>query len=448
MPIPFAAALRQAYRAYKKAYLRRKQEIMNKSKKKPARIALICGIAAVLAALILIYSHFGGFGTGVCADTAEFSKYAAGISELTIPDEVQIVALGEAAHGNAEFQRLKLSVFRSTVEKYGIRAFALEGDFGGCEAVNRYIHGGDGTAADAAAAIGFAIYRTAEMEELISWMRSYNETAADGDDLRFYGFDMQRVAYNYRYLLEAAKKHGADTAELEAMWDGENNAYRDAYSPEQRLETLAAVRDSLPESDAQAIHFADILMQNITLGSAGAEYSVVRDEMMAENALWVLRQEQERGNRRIFISAHNGHVERLGSYNGGGRVTGNILADELGAAYYAVGTDFYKSVCNLPKGGNGQRLTRTFYSHDPLAKAAAECGFDEICLDFSLVPDESPLNAYIRGKIWMGSLGESYVPLIMDLLPVSYRVMRSPAELYNAMIFVADAHPTEIKPAA
>ena len=67
------------------------------------------------------------------------------------------------SHGNAEFQQLKLSVFQNLVENAGIRAFALEGDYGGCEYVNRYIHGGEGTAEQAAAAIGFAIYRTDEL---------------------------------------------------------------------------------------------------------------------------------------------------------------------------------------------------------------------------------------------------------------------------------------------
>lgn len=69
----------------------------------------------------------------------------------------------------------------------GVRAFALEGDYGGCEQVNRYIHGGEGTAQEAAAAIGFSIYRTEEMAELISYMRQYNESALEGEDLRFYG---------------------------------------------------------------------------------------------------------------------------------------------------------------------------------------------------------------------------------------------------------------------
>lgn len=62
------------------------------------------------------------------------------------------------------------------VEDCGVRAFALEGDYGGCVQVNQYIHGGEGTAERAAAAIGFAIYRTNEMTELISYLREYNKT--------------------------------------------------------------------------------------------------------------------------------------------------------------------------------------------------------------------------------------------------------------------------------
>lgn len=76
-----------------------------------------------------IYSRYGGFGTGECADTEEFLKYADSISEIAVPNETQIVALGEAAHGNKEFQQLRLDVFQVLVEKYGVRAFALEGDY-------------------------------------------------------------------------------------------------------------------------------------------------------------------------------------------------------------------------------------------------------------------------------------------------------------------------------
>ena len=219
-----------------------------KSKKKKntavRRIVVIC----ILAALVLIgtvFSHFGGFGTGESADPEEFAAYAGQISEITIPENTRIIALGEATHGNREFQQLKLDVFQIMVEQYGIRAFALEGDYGGCEVVNRYIHGGEGTAKEAAAAIGFAIYRTGEMEELISWMRSYNETAADGDDIRFYGFDMQRTEYSYQFLLEGLKSLGHDAEELEKLRDGGD--WSALYDCEDRILVFTELRQDLSE---------------------------------------------------------------------------------------------------------------------------------------------------------------------------------------------------------
>ena len=412
---------------------------------------VLLGGVILLTAVTGIYSHFGGFGTGECANTEEFAKYAASIEDITIPERTRIVALGEATHGNVEFQQLKLDVFQIMVENYGVRAFALEGDFGGCEAVNRYIHGGEGTAEDAAAAIGFALYRTEQMAELIQWMRTYNETAGEGDDLCFYGFDMQRQGYNYGYLMEAAKESEVDTAKLEEIWDSQQQRFSDAYTAEQKTEIIASVKEELEGKDAartvQAIHFADTLLQNIELGrhyeNAG-DGSVVRDQMMAENAMWILKQEEARGNSCIFLSGHNGHMEQYGSYGGGSKVMGNLLADELGDDYFVIGTDWYKSTCNLPKGSDGKRLNHTFYSHDPLAKASKKCGFEMSYLDFSRIPETSELKAQVTGYTWMGSLGESYNALIMNLLPMSYRVWSSPAESYDAMIFVTNAHPTEI----
>ena len=237
------------------------------NRKKHMGLFLMLGMAAVIALIAGIFSRFGGFGTGECADTEEFSKYAASVSDLTIPNGVQIVALGEATHGNKEFQQLRLEVFQVLVEKYGVQAFALEADFGSCEAVNRYIHGDEGTAAEVLSATGFAIYRTDEMKNLVEWMREYNASAAEGEDLQFYGFDMEQRAYSYRYLLEILQKTSVDTADFEKMWDSEKNTYADAYTPEQRTQIIGLVKEQLPAEDAQAIHFADLLLQNIELGN-------------------------------------------------------------------------------------------------------------------------------------------------------------------------------------
>ena len=325
-----------------------------------------------------------------------------------------------------------------------MRAFALEGDCGGCEAIDRYIHGADGTSAEVLSETGFVIYSTDEMENLVDWMRDYNESAAQGEDLRFYGFDMEQRACSYRYLLEASQKAHIDTADYEQIWDSEANTYADGYTAEQRTDIIRAVKTQLPPDDVQALHFADVLLQNIELGKYmddSGELNTQRDRMMAENTLWILQQEQTRGNSRIMISGHNNHIMRCGT--AGTPVLGSLLAENLGDSYLAIGTDFYKSVCNLPKSYTGKRITHTFYSCDPLAKASKKCGFDVSFLDFSKVPEGSALTEYIANDISMGSLGESY-SILMNFLPRSYRVQRTPQEAYDAMIFVTNATPIEI----
>ncbi len=424
-----------------------------KTKKNKLPIIIIAAFIVTVTVVGAVFSHFGGFGTGEIADIKEYEKYAVSVADITIPEDTRIVALGEATHGNAEFQELKLDVFKVLVENYGFRAFTLEGDFGGCEAVNRYINGGDGTAKDAAQAIGFAIYRTEQMEELIAWMREYNDSAPESDKLRFYGFDMQRVEYNHKYLLEGAKELGVDVTELEKSWDYETEDFSAEYDPESRAAIYEGLKKELAgvnSSKAQyASHFADILLQNIELGKAYSSGdsggAAIRDGYMAENINWILEQEERLGNNRIFVSAHNGHVERFGTYGDTGKVTGNILADAWGDQYFVIGTDFYETKCNLRKGDNPKRITKTFFSHDPLAKASWKCGFEESYLDFSRIPEDSPLKDSISEYTWMGSLGEAYSP-VMAILPMAYRIWQSPETLYDGMIYISKAHPTKIMP--
>lgn len=465
----------------------------NSRKNKGIITAVIVAVIVLVGTAGATFFYFGGFGTGKCADTDEFARYSVPIDEIKFPEESRIIAIGEATHGNAEFQELKLDVFKAAVEKNGVRAFGLEGDFGGCEYVNRYIHGGDGTAENAAAAIGFAIYRTEQMEKLIEWMREYNENAEPGQDLRFYGFDMQRVDYNFNYLKEAAEKYGVDTSKMDEIWDYENGKTKEGVSVEERIKVYEEIRRDIElesvlfvangratendvadgqateakssepnkqsietgeadnnaydiyESTEQALHFADTLIQNAELSKVidSADGSGVRDEMMAENTIWILAQEEARGNNCIFISGHNGHIEQFGSYDENHKVMGNLLADEIGDAYFAIGTDFYKSSCNLPK-SNGKRLTHTFYSQDPLAKAAVKCGYDICWMDFGAIEEGSEFKTYVNEYMWMGTIGEIYSP-VMRVIPMTYRLWKSPAESFDGVIYVADAHPTVIK---
>lgn len=400
--------------------------------------------------VLCFYAYFGGFGKVKPIDTKEFAMYAGGVSDITIPDSVRIIGLGEATHGNAEFQQLKLDVFKLMVEKYGVRAFALEGDYGGCEAVNRYIHGGPGTAQKAAAAIGFPIYRTKEMAQLIDWMRNYNATAKEGEDLRFYGFDMQLYENNYKYLLEAAKTFAIPTVELEKLWDKSEGKYSASFTADQKAKVIEKVKQDLLQlndsTTVQAVHFADMLLQNIAVGKVIDNMlngNVLRDSLMFVNTHWIMGQEEARGNKCVFISGHNGHIQRVHDYGKDGKAMGALLSDELGEAYFAIGTDFYKARVSLPKGKSGRRSNHTFFSKDPLAEAAKKCGYETCWLDFSRIPDGTTLKHQITDYTWMGDVGEGYSPL-MAFLPMSYRDWVSPKSLYDGVIFVSNAHPIAV----
>ena len=246
---------------------------------------------------------------------------------------------------------------------------------------------------------------------------------------------------------------GADTAELKKIWN--NGTFNEDYTEEQRTEIIKGVKEALlqnvkPETE-QAVHFADILLQNIELGDAMENMQAgmaLRDRFMADNILWILGQEEARGNSRIFISGHNGHVEQFGSYDEENPYMGHILADTIGeTSYFVIGTDFYKTTNNMPKGSE-ERTQFTAYSHDPLAKAAKKCGYDICFLDFSKIPEESALQPEVIGYCYMGNLGENQMTLlnriVMRVFPYTYRIWGSPASMYDGMIFVTEAHPIQL----
>ena len=175
-------------------------------------------------------------------------------------------------------------------------------------------------------------------------------------------------------------------------------------------------------------------------GADSGSSNALRDSYMNENVLWVAEQEKSRNHDRIFISGHNGHMERLASYDN----MGSLLAEELGEAYYVIGTDYYRTSCNLPSQMTGKRGNHTFYSHDPLAKAAKKAGYDTCWLDFDMIPEDSSLKNYTSEYIYNGSLVEGF-NLLMRLIPMANRVFDNPELSYDSMIYVADASPIEVQ---
>ncbi|MBP1590809.1 MAG: erythromycin esterase family protein, partial [Oscillospiraceae bacterium] len=182
---------------------------------------------AICAGIGATQSHFKP------AKIENFGSTVKAVESLTVPDNARIIALGEATHGNKEFQELKLSVFKTLVETTNVRGLILEGDFGGCALANEYINGGEGTAEDITRKLGYRIYRTDEMCELIKWMREYNEKAAEDDKVRIYGADIQNDMCAVQlikdfYTLAAPEKAAEISSKLDELFGNEEDAYNKA----------------------------------------------------------------------------------------------------------------------------------------------------------------------------------------------------------------------------
>lgn len=375
----------------------------------------------------------------------DLNQYARSTSEITIPAETKVVSLGEASHGNSTFQEMKLSVLKQLVEKEGVRCFALEAAFGEGLAVNQYIHGGEGTAKDAVDKLSFTIYHTQQMVDLIQWMHDYNETAEESEQLNFYGFDMQNCEYTILFLKDFFLANNIDPTNFSDSADPFSEEYP-SIDYEKCTQFLLTQKEQSPDDYdlALAIACCKNMIQFDNYGDIDfSDYisaNNYRDTCMAENVSTILEIEESLGHERIFISGHNGHIATQGTFY---KTMGSHLKETYGNAYYAIGTDYYKTTCNINvMGPSTERGNYTFCSADPLAKSAKHF-FGSYYLRFDKLPLDSETYQIVNAPMYTGSLGEGY-SFMMHLLPTSHRIQIPPANMYNAMIFTYEAEPIEV----
>ncbi|HRU96330.1 MAG TPA: erythromycin esterase family protein [Ruminococcus sp.] len=386
-----------------------------------------------------------------------FSDNVTAVNELTVPENARVIALGEATHGNSEFQQLKLTVFKRLVETTNVRALIIEGDFGGCALANEYINGGEGTAEEVTKKLGYRIYHTDEMCELVEWMHDYNETAAEDDKVRLYGADIQNDMCNVQlikdFYAQAAPDKAADySAKFDELFGTEEDSYNIADYDEM-IELIDDVAEDMDKScdsyeaavgkeKFETVRNADEMLRCYLDYREKERFSAYyRDTKMKENVERVLEIEEKEHNGRLMLACHNGHMSK----NQSTKFTflGKFLHEEMGNEYFAIGTDFYISRDNLPSGNDGSRKVHKFCSDDPLAYQAKQYGKDGCYLDMTAISESDPMYHIVNSPMKTGTLGEQY-NIMMRLLKQSYQLNYAPTEMYDAMILIYETSPVEI----
>ena len=416
-------------------------------KKKKVLITVAVSVAAVAGLGIFGY-NFNEIKAG--SKIEDINKVSEPYLGFTLPSDAKVIALGEATHGNADFQALKLDVLKKLVNEEGVRSFALETDFGGGMLVNRYIHGEDDDVNKAVNSLLFGIYRTEDVKDMLVWMRSYNDSAKDEDKLNFYGYDMQNSQNNITVLQDYCRNVDELKGYTDIMTPAASTDYFADKKPSadeisKATEAVDKVEEYLKSKADQSFLEKELIIaaENVDLciengkkmGMAG---NVFRDDKMSEIVEKIRTLEESLARDKIMIAGHIGHVSKKGiTYKN----MGSILKEKLGNEYYVIGTDFFKTECSI--GGSSGRKNYKVCSADPLAAQAKDMPDGKYYLDFSKVSKDMP---EVYGNVYSGSvngnLGESFTPLYYFIR--LYRTNVVPADLYDSMIYVYDAKPLRL----
>lgn len=397
---------------------------------------------------ILCMSLFTGFTSE--AKTGEKSILSTDIASLSVPSNVKIVGLGEASHGVSEYQKMKLEVFKALVKNNKCRTFIIEGDFGGSLKVDEYINGGEGTAREAVREIGFSIYCTKEMVDLIEWMKTYNQSVEADKKLHFYGMDMQRFDNNKEYLFkildkgasELSNKYKGNLAVLsdENMYSIKKEAAIKANEDITKLISEIDTNRSKIISEVGQTEFefarecANSIKENIELRRFSSQYSNLRDRNMANKVDWFV----EHGDKSLlFINGHNGHIGKFSA--SGYKCLGEYLSEKYKDAYFTIGTDADITEFNS-EGKDGYTVVKVQNSND-LTEQLNDMNSNFYYFDFAKAKNDKVLNQIIQKPQTMSCLNVG-LEAWQKSMKMFYTQTIAPEKNYDAMIVFKQVKPT------
>lgn len=395
---------------------------------------------------------------------------ADGMDSIEIPDYVKIVGLGEATHGNLEFQDMKLELLKMLVEKYNFSAFAME--IPNCDGmkIDHYIRGkfdNDVAVESIIKDISYPIYNTDSMIMLIEYMKEYNSNVKEDKQLRFYGFDMQGLGYDVECLendleklfgiipYEEDKKIVCDRIENLKCLRNPNN-FLDKETAEEQIVNMHKLKEVLIENEGSLVgitdleehlHTLDVCIQYIQYysGVDTRDYNEgfsMRDSFMADNLEWLQSHEEKRSTGKILISAHNGHINKKEN------VFGGYISEKYDEEYYTIGTGFFLSDDNI---NDSRRLTveytrnnHRFCSGDILAYQAKYFEGERYYLELDKVPEGSDIYTIISKPNHMGYIGEGYSADFYLYPEIYVRNKEVVVEIFDAMIYVYHVNPIKV----
>lgn len=403
--------------------------------------AMVCSLILVAAGVFSIPKHIKGI-----------EELGVSFEELQIPEGVKVVGIGEATHGNAEFQEVKLNMLKKLVDNGTCHSIAFEMSPAEAAMYNDAIHENESDLTELIGGTDYPLYDTKQMVELLSWMREYNKSHDENESLMFYGVDMQTGIRAAEYLNDFCHKHSESFEENDLNTLSDLVANTDEERPEARdffykLSVKLGEFDDVYFKDASVVALSLVqLMDAPSYEKNPSDYSVYRDTCMAENLMSFYNMEKSRGYDQILITSHNGHVMKYKAPEGPEVNMGEKIDELFEGSYYCVGTEFYNTCVNVHTAGTYddeyERANHDYCSDDLLAYQAKYFDGGIYCLDFASV-DKSNRKVYnlIHKPCFTGMAGEGYNSSWEYYK--SFRTKMTVTCHYDALVYYYETNPIE-----
>ena len=130
--------------------------------------------------------------------------------------DARVVLLGEASHGTSEFYRARAAISRHLIERHGFTIVAVEGDWPDAATLDRYVRHRPPREGEFRAFERFPMWmwRNAEVDEFIRWLRAHNEVRAYEEMCGFCGLDLYNLSASMRAVIDFLEQADPELARI------------------------------------------------------------------------------------------------------------------------------------------------------------------------------------------------------------------------------------------
>ena len=279
--------------------------------------------------------------------------------------DAQVVLLGEATHGTAEFYRMRARISRELIERKGFSFIAIEGDWPDAARIDHYVRHAETPPSEWTAFARFPVWmwRNREVREFVDWLHAYNAAAANGRKVAFHGLDLYSLFNSIRSVLDylddvdpgaarvARQRYGCLTP-----WQADPATYGHAALTGSyqscESEVISMLTDLMHKRRTYAEHdgarFLDAVQNARIVANAERYYRIM---YYGSRASWNLRDSHmfetlktllgfHGPESRAIVWAHNSHVGDSGATEMASRGEyniGRLCRQEFGNATYSIG---------------------------------------------------------------------------------------------------------------